>query len=1397
MNEKFTALETEVAKLIDILLSTDEIVEHSTASSDGISRFRDYVKQLDNITTAATANGFTELSNACSTLQQHLQNLIGQNQPLDDENAALLEEWPTLLMAYLSAPEEPESQQLLQDFLQDPRWQDRSLSEHDGSELAISSTDDQTLADDEELFSDLIMPNDDLTQLEDETVDTKIPDDDLTQLEDELVDTKPEEIADFASVVRESLEQTSLTSNEPQEDQITTEEPYFDIETENDASEGVTLPDRVAQLIDILAPLADDPDNTAYQTVLSSYDTQLLTIGAAAAQKQSSVITELCMAMQEHVAELADANQTPTIAQQALLESWPALLLGYIENPTDTALANELLQLLSDSIWPHTLDESYFHSLRDSLQITDTLATDSENEAAAAVTIDSENEIDEAAPLASSATPEDISNELNQELIIQTHVDAEIKVQQEFVELLCLEISEITESFADRLINVSDPDTPADNRQQVLNDYCDELERLTEVVTSLELTGLAHTCSLIQTNQQTLMEQNRVLNYQEQTLLLQWPTLILNYLQGFSTDDDTACIVLIEHLQDATWPTPLAASDSVHLLTLLKAPVITTEAINDGVERQRHAHPEDITLALPDDVNQELVDSLLQEMPSQTADFSEAIQRLATQNGSLQDVEHAQRIAHTLKGAANTVGVVGIANLTHHTEDILEALTKHQSLPNQPLANSLLNVADCLETMTESLVGLSPAPDNAQQVLQEVLDWANRIDQQGIPSDDEAPAPRATTATRTDTLTTTAADAHTNADASEQQAAPVTQAADKTDAQVPMLRVPAPLIDDMLRLVGESIILTGQIQERVKTQMLQQQAVREQNQQLLQIASELEQLVDVQGITSTSVAAGGGGNNNWDSDFDPLEMDQYNELHMVSRRLVELANDASALNENSSDNFATLDNLLIDQSRLHRESQESVLKTRMVPVKTIVPRLQRSVRQTCRLTDKDVHLEISGDETLIDTNVLSDMVDPLMHILRNAIDHGIEDAATREIMGKAGQGRIDLSFSREGNNVVVRCRDDGAGLDYGAIRHTAQERGLIGRDQILDEQELQRLILQPGFSTRDSATQVSGRGVGMDAVYSQILSIKGGLNIDSQTGHGCLFEMRLPITLISTHALLLRTNGQLYAVADRGIEQIVHSSSGQLKNLANAETFYMNDNFYSVSYLDQLLNLPVDQRQQLRQEYSILLVRDEAGTLQAIMVEEVLDSRDLVVKSVGEYVPKLSGILGATILGDGSVTPVLDIQELLRDQASATLPTSTSTKTESNAQKSSANKRRLVMIVDDSLSVRRSMEQLVGDAGLDVRTARDGLEAVELLNSVKPDVLMVDLEMPRMNGLELTSHIRAQTDIQKTPVIMITSRSTEKHRREAKTAGVDLYLTKPVNDDELLSQINAAMTSDK
>ena len=1013
---------------------------------------------------------------------------------------------------------------------------------------------------------------------------------------------------------------------------------------------------------------------------------------------------DACQIFQAGLRRLAAAGRAPATEELDALYQWAGLVGAWLEAPHDPARAEALVDFLRALPWGEPVDE------------------------------------DQAAILRGLLAPEEI------------HIDApagepppEIPpAYRELVGLLLLELEQSQPELESALAAAAGDGTPAEDRHAAWREVLDRLERFAGAAATLGLHGLAEACGHVHACAEFIDATGEPLAPEQHRWFADWPRRARAYLETLV--DPAACTALADHLGEADWGCAPDAAARERLVQSLARPEIALEE-EELAPRQAEARDEDVSLALPDDVNPQLLDSLLQELPRYTADFSAAITRLAEGDGTRADVETAQRIAHTLKGSANTVGVAGLANLTHHMEDILEAHARAGRLPPAPLVRVLQSAADVLEMMSEALLGQGEAPAHAREVLQEVLDWANRMDLEGVPED--APA------------------------APEPEPAP---AADTPAAEAgPVLRIPARLVDELLRRVGESLILTAQLRERLGQAAAELAGLRERNELLGRLTQELEQLVDVQGIHAGRGREAGG-------EFDALELEQYNALHTVTHRLVEAVADSREMGQGMEEQLGAFDGLLADQSRLQKETEELVMETRMVPVQNLVPRLQRAVRQTCRLTGRDAVLEVSGADTLIDSQVLDQLADPLLHLLRNAVDHGIEPPDRRAAAGKPERGRIRLAFRREGDHMVVCCEDDGAGLDREAILERARARGLVGAEETPADEALHALVLVPGFSTREEVSQVSGRGVGMDVVNTRVREMKGTLRLHSEPGRGCRVEMRLPLTLISVHALLVAAGAGRVALSSRGVERIVYGGDGRWEAGADGAQYCLGDECHAAFELEALLGLPAPATD--AEPRPVLLVRDHGGLLRAVRVARVLASQDLVVKQMGPYMPRVPGLDGATILGDGTVAPVLDLPAVLAAARSDGLPAVAPAAAEAAAPPRA-------LVVDDSLSARRSLAQFVADLGYEVHTARDGLEAIELLDRVQPELLLVDLEMPRMNGLELTAHVRADDTHRHLPVIMITSRSTDKHRRQAERAGVDRYLTKPFSEDELLGHIAA------
>ena len=600
---------------------------------------------------------------------------------------------------------------------------------------------------------------------------------------------------------------------------------------------------------------------------------------------------------------------------------------------------------------------------------------------------------------------------------------------------------------------------------------------------------------------------------------------------------------------------------------------------------------------------------------------------------------------------------------------------------------------------------------------------------------------------------------------------------------VEMLRIPRSLIDGILNMMGETSVSLGQMLE--KLQALSENGVQMQSQdKVLQARRfELEDLINIQGLANQDTRLKLVNGDDELSDFDSLELDEYNELYGATHGYIEAVADTRVISQAISEDVGELETLFVQQQRLNRALQDMVMDTRMVTVSTITARLQRAVRQAARMTGKDVELEIIGEDLNIDGDVLAKLTDPLMHLLRNAVDHGIEDEEQRFEKGKDVQGLVTLNFAQTGNHIIVSCSDDGVGLDYERIKSKAIEKGLI-ENQDIDDQAIARLILQPGFTTRDDATQVSGRGVGMDVVNDAVIKLKGNLHIDRNAVAGTLIEMRIPITLLTNHSVLITAGGEQFAIPTNTLEQIFTPGAGQLERIGENLSFSIDRNAYPIEDFSALVGLTVDELKVDGEPFRrpVLLLRVD-NQLTAVVVDSVESTLELVVKGCGKYVGEVSGVAGLSLLGNGQVLPVMDIPQLIRGQSGAV---ELSRAPEAQLRPGLSK----ILVVDDSLSARNSLAELANDAGYSTLLARDGLEALKLLRTEAPDLVLTDLEMPRMNGLELTSNIRSNSEMSHLPIVMVTSRTMQKHKEEALAAGVNAYVAKPFIPEDLLSLVS-------
>jgi chemosensory pili system protein ChpA (sensor histidine kinase/response regulator) len=518
------------------------------------------------------------------------------------------------------------------------------------------------------------------------------------------------------------------------------------------------------------------------------------------------------------------------------------------------------------------------------------------------------------------------------------------------------------------------------------------------------------------------------------------------------------------------------------------------------------------------------------------------------------------------------------------------------------------------------------------------------------------------------------------------------------------------------------------------------------------------------------------------TNFDPLEMDRYSQLQQLSRGLSESASDMLDLKETLLFKARESETLLLQQARINTELQEGLMRTRMVPFSRLLPRLRRIVRQVSSELDKEVEFHAYNAEGELDRSLLERMVPPLEHMLRNAVDHGIETTELRKNFGKANAGRIDLRLSREGGDVVIEISDDGAGIDVESVREKAAERGLMAEGAGLTDEEVTQFVLAPGFSTAKSVTQISGRGVGMDVVHSEVKQLGGSIQIASRPGKGSRFIVRVPFTVSVNRALMVSVGDDFYAVPLNNIEGIVLLSPEELERLyaPDGNTFEYAGIPYRVRYLGHYLGREFRSSNQ-QSSVPVVLVRSGDHAV-AVHVDGVQGSREIVVKSLGPQFAGVGGISGATILGDGNVVVILDLLALIRAQGGEGLM--------SKRPLAGAARTRCVMVVDDSVTVRKVTSRLLERQGMDVIVAKDGVEAVALLQERRPDVMLLDIEMPRMDGFEVARQVRHDERLADLPIVMISSRTGEKHQEHAAELGVNSFLGKPFQENELLATID-------
>jgi chemosensory pili system protein ChpA (sensor histidine kinase/response regulator) len=884
---------------------------------------------------------------------------------------------------------------------------------------------------------------------------------------------------------------------------------------------------------------------------------------------------------------------------------------------------------------------------------------------------------------------------------------------------------------------------PGNTPAQALRDLSRRLHRLGGMARALGLAGLRRAIEHAQANVRAWLSQHpNAAQPQLWRLVVEWPLEVNRYLEQIESPDSIA--TLCNFLGNRDWLRPLPPEEF--------------EILAQEHRAEKPAPPpasieESLSLKIPDDVSPAMVVELLQEVPDLTERLARLVDTWGEDGKTAHSLMEAQRVAHAIKGAANTVGIRGIARFTHVLEDVL-AHENHSPTQSRALRSLVARAVACLHQMSDALLGRGSAPGDAAAILA-----AMQAHLDGMAADGQAAE---------------AADAEGAWAAGEGAIATVEDGLAAVSALPPAgIRINPALIDEVFRIAGECTVSVNHMRDELqRTRQLAQELAR----RVMAARDPVQALLAIR-------AAGGSEGGAAATALGPVKQQD----------LREAIADALILGEDLQSQIRLIEERLNAHERLNEELRGRVRQCRMMPAAEIVPRLKRAVAQAASLAGKEIEVAVAGSHTLVDTYVLNGVVDPLMHALRNAVDHGIETNVERLRQSKPGIGTVNLTFQHEGNEILIRCEDDGRGLDAALIRQRAIARGIIAPGEELDEEQLARLVFRPGFSTREHASQTSGRGIGMSAIAAQIARLKGSVDIRSRPGKGCTIEIRVPESMLSVGAVLAVVNNYTVAISNRGLLRVSMIEADQVRTEGEEAYAELDGERLPVRTLSSLLfaNAPPLTASPRTQLPALLMRAGESRCL--VIVEGILGTRTISLTAPGLYLRAVPGLLGTTTMTDGMIVPVLDLTELLAQPAGWT-PNAPIEPDVAQPKDS----RPLALAVDDSLSILRELTQTLGARGLRTHAIQDGARAWEYLQSVTPSLVIVDANIPGMSGAELCSRIRTDDRLRPVPVIML-SANADAYRARAQQAGATWLLPKtglrPLLE-EVLQRIIAAAGSE-
>jgi len=920
-----------------------------------------------------------------------------------------------------------------------------------------------------------------------------------------------------------------------------------------------------------------------------------------------------------------------------------------------------------------------------------------------------------------------------------------------------------------------------------------DLTLLMEVATSCKVDEIVKLCQLIKTAQANLTGQDSLETSQSEWLDQAYG-LLLNMLDAVASWQVVPKIS--DDLKENLPQTQTEASAQ-------KTKSWDTEASNTETESPKiKLEPEspvsddfqfDSNFIDPEDeFQQELLDTFLEEADDLMQEIDTSISAWRREPTAFNNADLIHRALHTLKGGARLSGLTKLGDYSHDFESfILDQQVLQKA--NEEFFSKALDRLDHLNSHIEAIreVMLSggsiediPKPSANPEEATKTGAPENEAPIQVIGAEELAPTESDPPVRDSKKIgeqiheITAESEFYTDTD---------TRAFEARQQRQENIRLRSDLVDEMVNLSSEATVYRGRVEAQLSGLDANLDELEATIGRIQQLARRLDTETEAQiQFRSEQLAESGE-----EEDFDPLEMDRYSTLQQLSHQLIESASDLQDLRVSLSETNRDTNVLLVQSGRIQSELNAQLMRTRMVPFERILPRLERIVRTVSRELSKKAEirsLDISGE---MDRTVLEQLVPPIEHILRNSIDHGIEDADGRKRAHKPEIGRITFNLHREGSYMVLTIADDGAGIDFEAVRRRAIARGLVGEAEStsLGKDEIAEFLFMSGFSTAQTVTQISGRGVGMDVVKSTIREMGGYVSVSSELGQGTRFQLSIPFTTSVNRALMVHCGEDLYALPLASLEALMRLSFTDLQSYyenPRKKLTYGADE-YDFGYLGELLKTrdrpPLDVI--IEPTVSVVLFRVGNHRL-ALLIDEIVGSNEVVVKSLSYPFNAVPGLSGAAIMGDGSVVVTLDMPALI-----ASHYTSVSDKTD-QGNIAAAHKEMhtpTIMVVDDSVTVRKVTSRFLTREGFIVETARDGAEALRMVHDQKPDLMLVDVEMPRMDGFELLGTLRSSDKFKDLPIVLITSRTGEKHKQRGLSLGANNYFGKPYREDQLLEEI--------